>query len=94
MERVMTTERSPPSLSLRRTMMNSWRSRVAFTSLEKYLTKTTVGWIAIWFGVFTAVAPAWAATTRAGAACTLGMGIFTAYYGALGLPVVVGARAT
>jgi hypothetical protein len=67
--------------------MNSRRSRVAFPSLEKYLTKTTVGWIAIGFGVFTAVTPAWAATTRAGAACTLGMGMFTAYYGVLGLLV-------
>ena len=87
MERVMTTELRPPSMSIERTIMNSRRSRVAFPSLEKYLTKTTVGWIAIGFGVFTAVTPAWAATTRAGAACTLAMGVFTAYYGMLGLLV-------
>jgi hypothetical protein len=53
--------------------------------VEKYLSKTTVGWVAIGFGVFTAVTPAWAATTAAGAACTLGVGMFTAYFGVLGL---------
>ena len=55
--------------------------------MQKYLSKTTVGWVAIGFGVFTAVSPAWAATTAAGAACTLALGIFTAYFGALGLLV-------
>lgn len=58
--------------------------------MERIMTaegKTTVGWIAIGFGVFTAVTPAWAATTRAGAACTLGMGVFIAFYGVLGLLV-------
>ena len=54
---------------------------------RKYLSKTTVGWVAIGFGVFTAVTPAWAATTGAGAACTLALGIFTAYFGVLGLLV-------
>src|ERR1700682_9058 len=87
MERVMTTQLRPLSLSIRRTMLNRRRSRVDFPSLEKVLTKTTVWWIAIGFGVFTAVTPAWAATTTAGAACTLGMGIFTAFYGVLGLLV-------
>ena len=53
--------------------------------MEKYLGKTTVGWVAIGFGVVTAVTPAWAATTAAGAASTLALGIFTAYFGALGL---------
>jgi len=55
--------------------------------VEKYLSKTTVGWVAIGFGVFTAVTPAWTATTAAGAACTLGLGIFTAYLGVLGVLV-------
>jgi hypothetical protein len=55
--------------------------------VEKYLSKTTVGWAAIGVGVFTAVSPAWAATTGAGAACTLGFGIATAYFGVLGLLV-------
>ena len=54
---------------------------------QKYLSKTTVGWVAIGFGVFTAVTPAWAATTAAGAAYTLALGIFAAYFGALGLLV-------
>ena len=55
--------------------------------MEKYLSKTTVGWVAVGSGVFTAVTPAWAATTAAGAAYTLALGIFTAYCGALGLLV-------
>jgi hypothetical protein len=55
--------------------------------VEKYLSKTTVGWVAIGFGVFTAVTPAWAAATGAGAACTLGFGIAIAYFGVLGLLV-------
>jgi SPW repeat len=55
--------------------------------MEKYLSKTTVGWAAIGFGAFIAVTPAWAATTAAGAACTLAMGAFTAYFGVLGLLV-------
>jgi SPW repeat len=55
--------------------------------VEKYLSKTTVGWVAIGFGVVTAVTPAWAATTGAGAACMLGFGIATAYFGLLGLLV-------
>ena len=54
---------------------------------QKYLSKTTVEWAAIGFGVFTALTPAWAATTAAGAACTLALGIFTAYFGVLGLLV-------
>jgi hypothetical protein len=41
----------------------------------------------IGFGVFTAVTPAWAAATGAGAACTLGFGIAIAYFGVLGLLV-------
>jgi hypothetical protein len=53
--------------------------------VENYLSNTTVGWVAIGFGVFTAVTPAWEATTPAGAACTLGMGMFTALFGVLGL---------
>jgi hypothetical protein len=57
--------------------------------VAKYRSKTTVGWAAIGFGVFTAVSPAWAATTGAGAgmACTLGFGIAIAYFGVLGLLV-------
>ena len=55
--------------------------------MEKCLSKTTVGWVVIGFGVFAAVSPAWAATTGAGAACTLGFGIAIAYFGVLGLLV-------
>jgi hypothetical protein len=51
------------------------------------LSKTTVGWVAIGFGVFTAVTPAWETTTGVGAACTLGFGIAIAYFGVLGLLV-------
>jgi hypothetical protein len=87
MERVMTTKLRALSLSTPQTMVNGRRSSLAFRLPGKYLSKTTVGWIAIGFGVFTALTPSWAATTRAGAACTRGMGMFSAFYGVLGLRV-------
>src|SRR5271169_1528953 len=65
MERVMTTELRALSLSTPQTMVNGRRSRFAFRLPGKYLSKTTVGWIAIGVGVFTAMTPAWVATTRA-----------------------------
>jgi len=49
--------------------------------MKKYLNNTAVGWTAIALGLATAVTPAWATTTLAGAGFTLGLGAMTVIYG-------------
>jgi hypothetical protein len=49
--------------------------------MKKQLNKTAVGWTAIALGLATAVTPAWATTTAAGAGLTLGPGAMTVIFG-------------
>ncbi|MDT5348590.1 MAG: hypothetical protein QOH91_1877 [Mycobacterium sp.] len=49
--------------------------------MKEHLNNTAVGWAAIALGLATAVTPAWATTTPAGAGFTLGLGAITIIYG-------------
>jgi hypothetical protein len=49
--------------------------------MKKHLNNTAVGWTAIAMGLATAVTPAWATTTPAGAGFTLGLGAMTVIFG-------------
>ena len=49
--------------------------------MNGHLNNTAVGWTAIALGLGTAVTPAWATTTPAGAGFTLGLGAMTVIYG-------------
>jgi hypothetical protein len=49
--------------------------------MMRFLSKATVGWLAIVLGLVTMITPAWAATTPVGAGFTLGLGAMAVMYG-------------